>query len=94
VIWTEQASDDLQAIYDYAAQTSVSYARLLSEKLFERTQVLASFPELRRRVPEYKQPTVRELIEGSYRIIYEIISDDLILIQTVWHSARPLPDDL
>lgn len=42
-------------------------------------------------VPEVGNPTVRELIEGNYRIIYEIMSEDIVLIQTVWHSARPLP---
>jgi mRNA-degrading endonuclease RelE of RelBE toxin-antitoxin system len=41
-------------------------------------------------VPETKNRAVRELIEGNYRIIYEILSGDVILVQTVWHSARPL----
>lgn len=90
VIWTEQAYDDLQAIYDYIAVDSERYARLLTEKLFNRSQTLASFPEMGRVVPETQNPAVRELIEGSYRIIYEILSEDIILVQTVWHSARPL----
>lgn len=92
VIWTEQAYHDLQAIYEYIAESSKSYAKLISEKLFTRTQLLVSFPEMGRRVPEFQRDNVRELIEGSYRIIYEIMSDDLVLIQTIWHSSRPLPD--
>ena len=68
----------MQAIHDYIAQSSANYARLLTANLFDRTQILASFPEMGRRVPEYKHPAVRELIEGSYRIIYEIMSEDLI----------------
>lgn len=90
VIWTEQAYSDLQAIYDYVAVDSKRYANILTDKLFDRTQILASFPEMGRIVPETHSPAVRELIEGNYRIIYEIVSEDVILIQTVWHSARPL----
>lgn len=90
VIWTEQAYSDLQAIYDYVAVESKYYAKILTDKLFNRTQILASFPEMGRVVPELNNPSVRELIEGNYRIIYEILSEDVILVQTVWHSARPL----
>lgn len=90
VIWTEQAYSDLHAIYDYVAVDSERYAKILTDKLFDRTQVLASFPEMGRIVPEVGSLTVRELIEGNYRIIYEVMSDDIVLVQTVWHSARPL----
>ena len=92
MIWTEQAYQDLHAIYEYIADSSKSYAKLLTSKLFDRSQMLAIFPEMGRKVPEFKEPNVRELIEGNYRIIYEIVSDDLVLVQTVWHSSRPLPD--
>ncbi len=94
VIWTEQAFDDLQRIHKYMALDSVRYAQLLSDKLFNRTQTLITMPELGRVVPELANSTVRELIEGNYRIIYEIITEEVVLIQTVWHSARPLPPDL
>jgi addiction module RelE/StbE family toxin len=90
VIWTEQAYNDLQAIYNYISVDSERYARLLVEKLFNRSQALSSFPEMGRVVPETKNRAVRELIEGNYRIIYEILSGNVILVQTVWHSARPL----
>ncbi|MFZ6013112.1 MAG: type II toxin-antitoxin system RelE/ParE family toxin [Bacteroidota bacterium] len=33
---------------------------------------------------------MRELIDGNYRIIYEIISTDRINILAVYHSARDL----
>lgn len=89
-IWTEQAYEDLQAIYEYVAADSKRYVRLLADKLFDRSQILSSFPDTGRIVPELRNPAVRELIEGNYRIIYEIISEDSILVQTVWHSARPL----
>ncbi len=92
VIWTEQAYQDLHTIYNYVAESSKSYAKLLTDKLFARSQMLAVFPEMGRAVPEYGDKQVRELIEGNYRIIYEILSEDMVLVQTVWHSSRRLPD--
>jgi toxin ParE1/3/4 len=46
--------------------------------------------EAGRIVPEKGEESVRELIEGNYRIIYEVVSDNLIYILTVYHSARDL----
>ena len=48
------------------------------------------FPQTGRIVPEKNEENLRELIEGNYRIIYEIISADQINILTVYHSARDL----
>jgi mRNA-degrading endonuclease RelE of RelBE toxin-antitoxin system len=43
-------------------------------------------------VPEKNSDAIRELIEGNYRIIYQIRSEDRIEILTVHHSAKPLAD--
>lgn len=39
-------------------------------------------------IPELDQANYRELLEGNYRLMYEIWSDDIILIQRVLHQAR------
>lgn len=88
VIWTAQAIEDIERIAEYIAQESEQYASLLVSKLYARVQPLQQFPLMGRMVPEKGDPTVRELIEGNYRIIYEVLSDDLILIETVRHSAQ------
>jgi len=90
LIWTDQAIEDLEGIGDYIAETSERYAKLTVEKLFDRTQILKTFPLSGRVVPEKNEEGVRELIEGSYRIIYEVISEYQINILTVHHSARDL----
>ena len=41
-------------------------------------------------VPEINQENIRELIEGSYRIIYKIVENNQIDILTIHHSARDL----
>lgn len=90
LIWTDQAIDNLGDIGDYIAENSERNARLTIQKIYERTEILKSFPQAGRIVPEKNEENVRELIEGSYRIIYEIVSEQLIYILTVYHSARDL----
>ncbi len=41
-------------------------------------------------VSEIDQDNIRELIEGSYRIIYKIVKDNQIDILTIHHSSRDL----
>jgi len=90
LIWTDQAINDLGDIGDYIAENSEKYAKLTVKKLFERPEILKTFPQAGRIVPEKNEDNLRELIEGNYRIIYEIVSTDQINILTVYHSARDL----
>lgn len=90
LIWTDQAINDLGDIGDYIAENSERFAKLTIKKLFERADILKNFPQSGRVVPEKNDDNVRELIEGNYRIIYEVVSTDQINILTVYHSARDL----
>jgi plasmid stabilization system protein ParE len=51
------------------------------------------YPESGRVVPELNRPTVRELIRGSYRIVYRL-EPDAVRILTVVHASRLLPADV
>jgi plasmid stabilization system protein ParE len=75
IIWTNTAIVDLNNIGEYIAKDSPRFASLTVEKLFKKSVVLAKHPNLGRMVPEKNNESIRELIEGSYRIIYQIISD-------------------
>jgi addiction module RelE/StbE family toxin len=88
--WTFQAKDDLKAIAEYIKLDSARYAKLHIIKIKTRTQILKSFPQTGRIVPEIESEQIRELIEGSYRIIYKVISETRIDILTIHHSARDL----
>ena len=47
-------------------------------------------PELGRIVPERDDLSIRELIEGNYRIIYHFDNNlDTVQILTVHHASRP-----
>ncbi len=75
VHWTETASGHLDAIHSYIAQDSPEYARRMVDRLTRRSQQIAKFPFSGRRVPEYDVDQIREVIEGSFRILYHIKSD-------------------
>lgn len=70
LIWSELALDDLRNIYNFIAIDSAYYARLQIDRIIERTNQLILFPNSGRVVPEFNLDTLRELIEGSYRIVY------------------------
>ena len=89
VLWTESALGQLQAIYDYLAQTSPQYALRIVDRLTSRSIQIAMFPFSGRMVPEYELNEVREVIEGPYRIIYLIESEQQqIEVLAVIHSSR------
>ena len=69
---------------------SVKYARVQVNIFFETCKVLEQFPNAGRIVPETGKANIRELIVGSYRIIYSIINSEMIDILTVHHSHRIL----
>jgi addiction module RelE/StbE family toxin len=90
--WTNLALDDLRDIHDYVAQDSPKYADRLMDKIIERVDVLEQHPKIGRKVPEFDKELIRELIEGNYRIIYRIESEEEIGIARVHHAARLLKE--
>ena len=51
--------------------------------------MLAQFPRSGRKVPEFDDDNVRELIVYSYRLIYRLTSEG-ILIAAIIHGSRNL----
>ena len=86
VHWTNTAEGHLDAIYAYIAQDSPEYARRLVDRLTRRSQQIAEFPFSGRRVPEYDVDPIREVIEGPFRIVYHIKSDQIDVLAVI-HGA-------
>ncbi|MDJ0559447.1 MAG: type II toxin-antitoxin system RelE/ParE family toxin [Microcystis aeruginosa Ma_QC_Ca_00000000_S207] len=87
VFWTETAVNHLSSIYNYISQNSPQYAQRLVERLTRRSEQIANFPFSGRIVPEFETEQIREVIEGSYRIIYYIKPEQIDVI-AVLHAAR------
>ena len=89
IYWSEEASNDLEQIYDFISQNSIQYSIKTVKAIVERTYNLIKYPCLGRKIPEINDDNLREFIYKSYRIMYKIDSE-VILILRVWHSARKL----
>jgi len=87
VFWTETAVNHLSAIYNYISQNSPQYAQRLVERLTRRSEQITNFPFSGRLVPEFETEQIREVTEGSYRIIYYIKPEQIDVI-AVLHAAR------
>ena len=87
VHWTDTAQEHLDAIHRYIAHNSSEYAMCTIDRLTRRSQQIADFPESGRKVPEYDLDQIREILEGSYRIIYHIKHDQIDVL-AVLHTAR------
>ncbi|QLE58042.1 type II toxin-antitoxin system RelE/ParE family toxin [Nostoc sp. TCL26-01] len=89
VFWTETAVNHLSSIYTYISQNSPQYAERLVERLTQRSEQIAQFPFSGRIVPEFETKQIREVIEGSYRIIYYIKSDQIDIL-AVLHGSQQI----
>ena len=88
-ILTPQSMGDLEEIVVFIAKNNPERARTFGNELIDRALSVAPFPELGRVVPEIGEPVVREIIHGSYRIIYEVFRDlEAIYVLRFWHGAR------
>ena len=91
--WSKIANDNLLQIYNYIYQDSIYYAAKTINKIIQITDNLEFSSYMGRKVLEYNDDKVRELIYKSYRIIYEI-NLNRGFIRRIWHSARMLPQYL
>ena len=93
IIWLESANRDLIDIYNYIIRDSKYYSLKTVNDIISLTDNLKVLPHIGRIVPEYPDKSRRELIYKSYRIIYEIQSN-IIIIHRIYHSARLLSKEL
>jgi len=87
VIWSPQALEDLESIFTFIARDSADRAALFIERIIESTDRLQDFPTSGRIIEEINKKECREIIYGSYRIMFEI-KGEYIRIAAVVHSTR------
>jgi toxin ParE1/3/4 len=85
--------EDLEEIVTFIAKDNPGRARTFGNELIERALSVATFPERGRIVPEIGESSVREVIHGAYRIIYEILPEaGSVFVLRFWHGARGEPE--
>lgn len=88
--WSPQAVRDIESIREYIAQDSVRYAELVAVRIIASVDRLRAFPQSGRVVPERNDPEIREVIVGSFRVVYRH-RPGVVEIATVFRASRLLP---
>ena len=85
--WTNEAEIWLKDIHDYIALDKKSIAKKVATEIFNKVQILQSFPKIWYEYPNTKNKEIRILLYGHYRIAYLIKDEKSIDILGVFHGA-------
>ena len=87
--WDRLAKDNLDAIYDYVAEDSALAARKVKKELVNMAHSLNDFPEkfsIEDNLADVPG-NYRSVSKWSYKIIYEV-TDECIIIADVFHTSQ------
>lgn len=87
--WSPEAIEDIESIAAYIERDSPWYAKAVATKIVETAESALDYPQMGRAVPEIADDLLRERFVFSYRVIYRI-EPDQILIVAVIHGSRLL----
>lgn len=94
VIVSRFAEDDLNEIAEYYFSLSQQYIEEVISEFEKNIMSLQNNPKSDRLVPELERQGIsqyRELIQGYYRIVYEI-SEDKVIVHTIIDGRRNFED--
>ncbi|MGI5172290.1 type II toxin-antitoxin system RelE/ParE family toxin [Treponema sp. OMZ 840] len=94
IIVSRFAEDDLNEIVEYYFSVSRNYIEKVISEFEKNIMSLQKYPKSGRIVPELEKQGIsqyRELIQGYYRIVYEI-SGDKVVIHTIIDGRRNFED--
>jgi plasmid stabilization system protein ParE len=89
LVWSPEAIEDIESIAANIERDSLWYAKAVASKIVETAETIPAFPEMGRIVPEFNDRSIRERLVYSYRIIYRVEAD-LVLVAAVIHGKRLL----
>lgn len=95
LVIARSALNDLQDIRTYYLEQGVpNIGQQFVSTILEKVQILVDHPDSGRKVPEFNQEQIRELIYPPFRIVYLQHTSTISLIR-VWRSERllQLPED-
>lgn len=80
IIWSPLALEQARDIAAYIALDKPSAAEKWIEETFNSVERLIAFPESGRIVTEIKRNNIREVVQGSYRLIYKIEANQILVL--------------
>ena len=89
LVWSPEAVEDIESIASYIERDSVWYAKAVASKIVETAETIPQHPELGRIVPEIRDVSIRERFLYSYRIIYRLDAERILVVAVI-HGSRLL----
>jgi len=90
VIWTKPAISQLDAIAEFIALDKPDAAAAVVQKIFGLTDHLEVFIKLGREIPEYPNPTYRQVWVAPCWLYYRTEGKKVVFILHVRRAERPL----
>jgi len=87
VRFTPAAQRQLLEALEFLAARRPSAARAFLQRVRARLEVLEDYSQAGRRVPEFPELPVREVLVPPYRLFYRVRESGVWLVG-VWHDAR------
>ena len=85
--WTDEAKFWLKDIHDYIAQDNKRIAKKITKEIYNKVQILATFPQIGYVYLNDDDLEIRILLYGHYRIAYLIKDENSISVLGVFHGA-------
>ena len=93
VHFTAAANESLVGIYNFIAKNSVRYATITVDRITRKAERLSADKLPGWMVPEYQDPSVREVLMKPYRIIFQVMKDRIDVLAVI-HGAKQLPPSM
>jgi plasmid stabilization system protein ParE len=85
--WTDESLYWLDEIYEFIAKDNPQAAFRTVDGIYERTQILQTFPEIGHIYENPDNRNIRILLYGHFRIAYLIRPDNVIDILGIFHGS-------
>ncbi|MFK5915815.1 MAG: type II toxin-antitoxin system RelE/ParE family toxin [Woeseiaceae bacterium] len=90
ILISNSAFNDLEAIKEYYTDEGVPHiGEEFLVNIITQVETLITNPDIGRKVPEFNENNIRELIHSPFRIVY-LKEEKIINIIRVWRSERLL----
>lgn len=94
IVWTREAERWMKAIYHHIAADSPAAAKKVLQGIRQKTTLLKNHPLIGWKYESITDREIRVLLQGHYRIVYWIRSEDRIDILGVYHAAMDIESRL
>lgn len=89
IVWSEEAKNDLQEIFDYISEDSPKNAEMVVRTFVKIADSLELFPYKFPKEPFIDDESVRFVPKWSFKLIYKILPDKIIILNIFHTSQNP-----